>query len=109
MWATGDCCSPAAPAPCAATPVSARFCSAGVWAEVGDRLGGVPALEARVLEWQRAGVVDASWSADDLFIALLGLCEIWHLTPFASRGGEETQDRRRAFVVHVAQLVGTPR
>ncbi|PPG92050.1 MULTISPECIES: TetR family transcriptional regulator [unclassified Rathayibacter] len=87
----------------------ARLEGAGVWEEAGEQLGGVPAPEARVLEWQRTGVVDASWSADDLFIALLGLCEIWHLTPFASRSGEETRDRRRAFVVHVAQLVGAPR
>lgn len=87
----------------------ARLEGGGAWEEAGERLGGMPAPEARVLEWQRAGVVDASWSADDLFVALLGLCEIWHLTPFAERGGEATRARRRAFVVHVATLVGTPR
>ncbi|SMH29693.1 transcriptional regulator, TetR family [Rathayibacter oskolensis] len=88
----------------------ARLEGEGVWEEAGERLGGIPAPEARVLEWQRAGVVDASWAADDLFIALLGLCEIWHLTPFAQRGGEgeATRERRRAFVVHVAALVGAP-
>lgn len=87
----------------------ARLEGGGVWEEAGERLGGMPAPEARVLEWQRAGVVDATWSADDLFVALLGLCEIWHLTPFAQRGGDGTRERRRAFVVHVAALVGAPR
>ena len=87
----------------------ARLEGGDVWQEAGERLGGMPAPEARVLEWQRQGVVDATWSADDLFIALLGLCEIWHLTPFAERGGDATRARRRAFVVHVAALVGTPR
>ena len=86
----------------------ARLEGGGVWEEAGERLGSRPAPEARVLEWQQAGIVDASWSAEDLFIALLGLCEIWHLTPFAQRGGDETRERRRAFVVHVATLVGAP-
>ncbi|QHC59902.1 TetR family transcriptional regulator [Rathayibacter sp. VKM Ac-2760] len=86
----------------------ARLEGGGVWEEAGERLGSRPAPEARVLEWQRAGIVDASWSAEDLFIALLGLCEIWHLTPFAQRGGDGTRERRRAFVVHVAALVGAP-
>ncbi|WP_159989075.1 TetR family transcriptional regulator [Rathayibacter sp. VKM Ac-2803] len=86
----------------------ARLEGSGFWEEAGERLGGIPAPEARVLEWQRSGVVDASWAPDDLFIALLGLCEIWHLTPFAERGGEGTRDRRRAFVVHVAGVVGKP-
>jgi AcrR family transcriptional regulator len=86
----------------------ARLEGGGVWEEAGERLGSRPAPEARVLEWQQAGIVDASWSAEDLFIALLGLCEIWHLTPFAQRGGDGTRERRRAFVVHVAALVGSP-
>ncbi|ROQ15746.1 TetR family transcriptional regulator [Rathayibacter sp. PhB93] len=87
----------------------ARLEGGGVWEEAGERLGSRPAPEARVLEWQQAGIVDASWSAEDLFIALLGLCEIWHLTPFAQRGGDGgSRERRRAFVVHVATLVGSP-
>ncbi|MDY0913485.1 TetR family transcriptional regulator [Rathayibacter festucae] len=86
----------------------ARLEGGGVWEEAGERLGSRPAPEARVLEWQRDGIVDASWSAEDLFIALLGLCEIWHLTPFALRGDGGTRERRRAFVVHVATLVGSP-
>ncbi|NQX05686.1 TetR/AcrR family transcriptional regulator [Rathayibacter sp. VKM Ac-2856] len=86
----------------------ARLEGGGVWEEAGERLGSLPAPEARVQEWQRAGIVDPSWSAEDLFIALLGLCEIWHLTPFAQRGDGGTRERRRAFVVHVATLVASP-
>ncbi|MCJ1695561.1 TetR family transcriptional regulator [Rathayibacter caricis DSM 15933] len=87
----------------------ARLEGPGFWEEASERLGAVPAPEIRVREWQAAGAVDPAWAPDDVFIALLGLCEIWHLTPFSDRsGGDAVRARRRAFVVHVAALVAGP-
>ncbi|MCM6762267.1 TetR family transcriptional regulator [Rathayibacter sp. ZW T2_19] len=87
----------------------ARLEGPGFWEEASERLGATPAPEARVREWQAAGVVDAGWAPEDVFIALLGLCEIWHLTPFTDRSsGDGVRERRRAFVVQVATLIAAP-
>jgi AcrR family transcriptional regulator len=52
--------------------------------------------------WQATGRIDEAWEAHDLFIAILGLCEIWHITPFVADNNEAVAERRRALVVHIA-------
>lgn len=77
----------------------ARMESDEFWAETHALLDAA-VNPVRIIEgWQGA---DSRWSADDVFVAILGLCEIWYVTPFVAAADPATDARRRALVLHVA-------
>jgi len=84
----------------------ARMESTEFWEETHALLDEAATPVAVIERWQTAGTVDGRWDAGDVFVAILGLCEIWQVTPFVTASDADTEARRRALVLHLAASLG---
>ncbi|NQX26453.1 TetR family transcriptional regulator [Microbacteriaceae bacterium VKM Ac-2854] len=79
----------------------ARMESDEFWAETHALLDEAVDPVATIVSWQADGRADPRWNAHDVFVAVLGLCEIWQVTPFVDASDPEAEARRRELVLHL--------